>query len=584
MQFDQLGPYRLGKRLGQGGMGTVYEVVEINSGEQAAVKVLAPNLTADPGFRVRFEAEIESLKKLRHPNIVRLYGYGEQAGTLFYAMELVHGTSLEDELRHGRRFDWREVTKIAIKLCRALKHAHDHGVIHRDLKPANLLLTADGDVKLSDFGIARLFGNTHMTSDGGVLGTAEYMAPEQAGGRAVTDRCDQYSLGGVMYTLLAGRPPFRAHTLVEMLQMQRYAEPEPITNFAPETPPELARIIDQLLEKDPQKRFPNTLILARSLEALERRLSVSANRHDDDFVLTPPQLARPEAYNPLAPTRSADELPPLAGHPVSPGTPPPLTEATMAYRQSGDAPPAPKSAAQQHADKASDRFTRVDERRDEPGAIRQALARFLAPQTLALVAALVLLVAAGGYMMRPPTADELFDQIEAAAAAGDPDDLKAAGRDVDAFLERFPDDPRAERVQALADEAVQASPIERAYTEAKRYALIDPELALVKFRALVDVYDDGPDGSKITRHYVRLARGQQARLQKRVDKYVDEGRNLIALRLSKAAEIAADDPPAARKIYQGIIELYRNKPWADDLVERAQGALVEVAKRQAAAH
>ena len=107
-------------------------------------------------------------------------------------------------------FEWREVTQLSIKLCKALKHAHDHGIIHRDIKPANLLLSTTGEIRLSDFGIARLFGNTRMTNDGGVLGTAEYMAPEQADGRPVTDRCDQYSLGGVMYALLAGRPPFRA--------------------------------------------------------------------------------------------------------------------------------------------------------------------------------------------------------------------------------------------------------------------------------------------------------------------------------------------------------------------------------------
>jgi serine/threonine protein kinase len=110
------------------------------------------------------------------------------------------------------------------------------------------------------------------------------MAPEQADGRAVTERCDQYSLGGVMYALLAGRPPFRAKTMVEMLQLQRYAEPEPVTRYAPQTPAELARIIHQMLEKDPQKRFANTLILARSLEAMERGLSVSMSR-GGDFVL-----------------------------------------------------------------------------------------------------------------------------------------------------------------------------------------------------------------------------------------------------------------------------------------------------------
>ena len=125
-----------------------------------AIKALTPHLAMAEGFRERFEAEIESLKTLRHEGIVRLYGYGEQDGVLFYSMELVEGISLEDELKAGRRFNWREVTNIAIQLSLALKHAHDHGIVHRDIKPANILLYGDEHVKLADFGIARLFGTT----------------------------------------------------------------------------------------------------------------------------------------------------------------------------------------------------------------------------------------------------------------------------------------------------------------------------------------------------------------------------------------------------------------------------------------
>jgi len=581
MLFEQLGPYRLGKKLGQGGMGAVYEGVDADSRQTAAIKVLSPRLAVDDGFRVRFEAEIESLKKLRHPNIVRLYGYGEEGGTLFYSMELVHGNSLEDELRDGRRFEWREVTRIAIKLCRALKHAHDHGVIHRDLKPANLLLTPEGDIKLSDFGIARLFGNTRLTADGGVLGTAEFMAPEQADGRQVTDRCDQYSLGGVMYALLSGRPPFRAKTLVEMLQLQRYAEPEPVTRYAPQTPAELARIIHQLLEKDPQKRFANTLILARSLEAMERGLSISAIRHDDDFVLTPPQgsPAGNSPRAPLAPTLSPTQLAASQAEDNGPQTGQ-ATAATMAFAVASERA---ASRSAEVSDASSTRFTKVEEHRQDSSSVRDFLAGALAPQTLGLLAALALLIAAGWYLMQPEGADALYGRIEAAAAAGDAESLKSARRDMTTFLERFPSDPRAEQVQAYADEAQQSSPIQRAYSEALRYALVNPERALARFQALIDVYDDGQKNSEATGHYIKLARLQETQLQKRVARYIDDGRKVLTTRLEKAAKLTTDDPPAARKMYAGIVELYRDKPWAADLVARAQDALSRSTPQQAAA-
>jgi serine/threonine protein kinase len=203
MQLTRLGPYEIDKKLGKGGMGSVYSATDTQTGQRVAIKALSPHLASAEGFRERFDAEIESLKTLRHDGIVRLYGYGEQDGMLFYSMELVEGVSLEDELKAGRRFNWREVTNFAIQLSLALKHAHDHGIVHRDIKPANILLNDDEHVKLADFGIARLFGTTSLTTAGGVLGTADYMSPEQADGRPVTARCDQYSLGGVMYADVA---------------------------------------------------------------------------------------------------------------------------------------------------------------------------------------------------------------------------------------------------------------------------------------------------------------------------------------------------------------------------------------------
>ncbi len=278
MQFERLGPYKIGRRLGRGGMGAVFVGVHVDTGESAAMKVLNPHLADDPGFRERFELEIDALKKLQHPNIVRMYGYGEQEGYLYYVMELVEGHSVEEELQSGRRFGWREVIQDAIKLCKALRHAHDHGIVHRDIKPANILLTKSDEIKLTDFGIARLFGNTRLTLEGGLVGTAEYMSPEQAAGERVTPLSDLYSLGGVMFAMLAGRPPFRTASLAEMLQKQRFEPPPPVSRFATDVPPEVEEAITRLLSKDPHGRAPNALVLSRQLAAMEHGLSLVRSR------------------------------------------------------------------------------------------------------------------------------------------------------------------------------------------------------------------------------------------------------------------------------------------------------------------
>lgn len=273
---DELGPYRVVGPLGRGGMGTVYRAVHRVTGEPAAVKLLSPALAEEQGFRDRFNAEIETLLKLNHPNIVRLLGYGEQNGQLFYAMELVEGDSLEEELARGRRFSPQEVVLLGIQVCQALRHAHDRGIVHRDLKPGNLLLTTVGQVKLADFGIARLFNNTRRTQAGSILGTAEYMAPEQAEGKPVDPRSDLYSLGAVFYLLLARRPMFRAQSLLEMLDKQRHALPDPLGRHATDCPVELEQLVMQLVEKRPEKRPANAMVVGRRLASIAQSLPALA--------------------------------------------------------------------------------------------------------------------------------------------------------------------------------------------------------------------------------------------------------------------------------------------------------------------
>lgn len=279
MTPTQLGPYTIQSRLGRGGMGAVYEAVDTTSGDTVAVKVLASHLADDPGVRSRFEAEIEALKNLRHQGIVRLLAFGEQDDQPFFAMELVRGKSLEQILRAGRRFTWRETVAMAIEITRALKVAHDNGIVHRDLKPANLLVAdalagtepvADRvTVKLADFGIAKLFGGVGHTALGHVVGTAEYMAPEQAAGRPIDHRADLYALGLVMYAMLTGSPPFRGTQLTEVIDKQRRATAPRVASLVADVPPELDELIARMLSKEPAQRPASALALGRLLMAIE---------------------------------------------------------------------------------------------------------------------------------------------------------------------------------------------------------------------------------------------------------------------------------------------------------------------------
>ena len=301
MELDCLGPYQLVRKLGRGGMGVVYEGVDVETGQRAALKVLSAPLSEDQDFRIRFETEIETLRRLKHPNIVRLFGFGQQEGLLFYAMELVDGPSLEAELRRGRRFGWQEAAQIGLQICRGLRHAHDRGIIHRDLKPGNLLLAADGTVKLADFGIAQLFGRTRVTAVGSVVGTLDYMAPEQAQGSLVDARADLYSLGAVLYTLLSGRPPLHAKTLSEMLEKLYRTRPEPIRRLAPEVPEAFEQLLEQLLEKEPQRRMATAQATARRLETLLQEAA------GGDACSSPPR-AETDAASESAPAGTEEPL------------------------------------------------------------------------------------------------------------------------------------------------------------------------------------------------------------------------------------------------------------------------------------
>src|SRR5437660_5351864 len=268
----RLGKWILDKELGRGGMGRVYMAHEESNGNLAALKVLAAELAQETGFLKRFQREIEVLSQLSHPNIVQFYESGMQEGLFYYAMEYVAGENYEQLLLQHGRLPWKEVLHAALQVCPALKHAHDRGIVHRDIKPPNLLRTPAGVIKLTDFGIAKVFAARHLTNTGGVVGTAEYLSPEQAQGKQATKRSDLYSLGVVLYHLLTGRPPFEGKSTPELLHKHAYGQFDRPIKLVLDLPHDLDDVVCQLLEKDPSRRPPDGLVLQRQLDSIRRKL------------------------------------------------------------------------------------------------------------------------------------------------------------------------------------------------------------------------------------------------------------------------------------------------------------------------
>jgi len=270
-----IGPYTIQDELGSGGMGTVYRAAHIETSDPVAVKVLSATMAREPGLVERFRREIDSLQKLANPHIVRFLDSGEHEGTYYYAMELVEGETLTDRLNRVKRLGWETVVELSVQVCGALKAAHDAGIIHRDLKPGNLMLSDDDQVKLTDFGVAQIFAAGKLTATGGIVGTAEYMSPEQAQGRKAHRSSDLYSLGAVMYCMLTGRPPFSGRSTVEIIQQHRYGQFDPPRSIVPEIPRWLDDVVCRLLSKDPDERYPDAYVLGLRLQEIPRKMALS---------------------------------------------------------------------------------------------------------------------------------------------------------------------------------------------------------------------------------------------------------------------------------------------------------------------
>ena len=694
MEPQQLGPFVLIKRLGRGGMGAVYEAEHQDTGEHVAVKVLASHLADDIGLKERFEAEIQTLKPLRCPGIVQLIAYGEDEGQPYFAMELVHGQSLERLIRGGRKFTPEEVINLSIEIARSLKVAHDHGIIHRDLKPANLLVPDDPDeanagVKLADFGIAKLFGAASQTAHGSIVGTAEFMAPEQAAGRPLDARADLYTLGLVMFTMIAGKPPFRGSQLTEIITKQLRDAPPRVSSFHHDIPDELDHLIDGLLAKDPAKRPASALAVGRRLTAIRDMLSQTQLPIDNVIGDSSPSLIIQSETDPSAPTnhdrsssltketaqknapqaspssvdllaetkegtrhsssRAIDtsldattELPRSALDPTDTGSnqePPQATSfATQHLEQPADEPSVGGShlplehRPTKQATSSSDKSTKPDADGDPNSTVvdTKPARRFITVEesdraanqknaqhrwqriridTLVTAASVVLCIGFAYWIIRPQSADQLFQTITREMQEAEPD-LRRIRTELDQFLTRYPADERIAVVTSLQQQlrvdilesrmrrrvlgSRDIPAIERDYRAALAREPVSPSAALLAMQAVQAVHAEQPDiptdnlsieeqqtwFSLIQRQISRLQQGaqkEQVEDLERARKVLDEASQTYVEAVESSDKKAAQQGIAqSRLLLQSIIETYADRPHTADIVNAAKDLLQTV--------
>jgi serine/threonine-protein kinase len=478
-------------------------------------------------------------------------------------------------------------------------------------------------VKLSDFGIARLFGTQGLTAAGNVLGTVEFMAPEQADGRPVGPYTDLYALGAVFFALLAGRPPFRGASPFRVLEKQRSAKPPPVRRYAPHAPEELERTINELLAKSPDDRIANASLLLRRLEAMLHALADLPDSKEIDLKRTvqggieqPDTTAtdlEPDA-DAYAVTQPSDEIEEAAG---SPGSAPvgaeqmPPTKVTSAFQQyakddsqSDDASTAADTAVSDELEpgaKTGSYFTPVDEEElDQVEPEEPLRTTLISPQTWALAIGLITVGLTAWYLLRPVSDDALYERI--IAVVSNPETtLLAAEDDIEELLTRpgFSKDPRWQMVRALQREieldrlqkrfelsvkqrentGQPLAPIERDYLEAMEDGQRDPQLAIKKLEAVLRLYGHRMDDPGPTGQCLQLAqRGleefrRQLRALRADDLAVLKGRLGHADELSRSR--SPEDKQRAREIRQAVIDLYADKPWAEEAVSRAREALAE---------
>jgi serine/threonine-protein kinase len=276
--MPSLGRYDILGKLGEGAMGVVYRARDKTLGRVVALKMLSADLGADDELHKRFRREAQAIGHLNHPNIVTVYDLEESEGHLYMAMELLEGDDLRALIERQVDIPLADRVRVMGQICEGLGYAHGKGVLHRDVKPANIFVTSGGQVKLLDFGLARVATGETITRAGVILGTPDYMSPEQATGRALDQRTDIFSAGAVFYEFLTLQKPFKGKTLHSVLYQILSEEPEAVLTLNPEVPARLALVVHRMLRKDPDRRFQSMEEAGREVRRIHAALRRSRSR------------------------------------------------------------------------------------------------------------------------------------------------------------------------------------------------------------------------------------------------------------------------------------------------------------------
>ncbi|HVA50600.1 MAG TPA: serine/threonine-protein kinase [Pirellulales bacterium] len=530
VEEQRLGPFLLKERLGAGGMGVVYRATHVESRRPFAVKVLSAKAAGNKRIVARFARELEILKALKHPNIVRCFGGGRQGSDIYLVMELVGGGSIAGLIRRRGRIPWDAAIDYALQVCDGLAYAHEWGIVHRDLKSANLLLTKDGQVKIADFGIARVQYGKKLTAAKHTVGTMAYIAPEQIkGDPPISHRTDLYTLGCVMFEMLTGRLPFLADSMAQLIYQHMEDAPPHVATIALDCPIWLDALVNQLLEKDPLKRPHDATAVARALrEAKEKSVSGAG-------------VAQAATGGPSA---------------------------LRVGQEKGEA----KEARELLGKKKKRKKKKVP----------------VYERVWFLAACLLLVVAVAAWSLWPLNERQLFERATALMESGD--ELKwkeARDKYLDALLARYPKGAYESRAKEYIDRIEMAQAEKRLRMHEKRHfqpdgegerlyaAALDYEqfgdrlTALDKYQSIVKLVPaEGRD-----RPFVKLAEKRARELMNQSEP-ADTRLTLIQARLDDADKLEQEGKRMeARKIWSSIVTLYGDNRELEPLVERAQQGL-----------